>query len=278
MASSRLNANAAQVRRQDRERYLTALFAPAARREDLFTLYAFNLEVAKTAEVVSEAMIGRIRLQWWREALAEIYAGRPRRHGVIEPLAAAVERHGLPRAPFERLIDARETDLDGEPPADLTALEVYAEGTAGSLFELAFRVLDGPADETARCLGLAWALTGLVRAVPFHAGQSRCYLPVDLAQEAGLDMAELFALRASPALAQVIEGLAARAGEHLAALRALCRDVPRSAASLLLFATLAEAHLKRLRQAGFDPFDSSLQAERPGIVWRLAWAYWLRQY
>ena len=72
MSSTRLSYCADQVRRQDRERYLTALFAPAGRREDLFALYAFNLEVAKTAEVVSEAMVGRIRLQWWREAIEEI--------------------------------------------------------------------------------------------------------------------------------------------------------------------------------------------------------------
>jgi phytoene/squalene synthetase len=57
MASTRLSICADQVRRQDRDRYLTALFAPAERREDLFALYAFNLEVAKTAEVVSEAIM-----------------------------------------------------------------------------------------------------------------------------------------------------------------------------------------------------------------------------
>ena len=89
MASTRLSACAEQVRRQDRERYLTALFAPAERREDLFALYTFNHEVAKTAEVVSEAMVGRIRLQWWREAIAEIYDGRPRAHGVVVPPRAA---------------------------------------------------------------------------------------------------------------------------------------------------------------------------------------------
>ena len=61
---------AQEVRRHDRARYLSSLFAPDERREDLFALYAFNLEVAKTAEVVSEPMLGQIRLQWWREAIA----------------------------------------------------------------------------------------------------------------------------------------------------------------------------------------------------------------
>jgi phytoene synthase len=288
MASTRLSTCADQVRRQDRDRYLTALFVPAERREDLFALYAFNLEVAKTAEVVSEAMVGRIRLQWWREAIDEIYGGRPRAHAVVEPLVRAVERRGLPRAPFDRLIDAREADLDGEPPADLTALEAYAEGTAASLFALALGVLglgvvDGPADRgpaaaAAHHLGLAWALTGLARAVPFHARQKRSYLPADLTSAAGLDTAELFKLRASPALARVVEAIAARAADHLQALRRVRKELPRAAAPLLLFAPLAEGHLKRLRRAGFNPFDPKVQAERPGTVWRLAWAFWLRRY
>jgi NADH dehydrogenase [ubiquinone] 1 alpha subcomplex assembly factor 6 len=283
MAGSRLSYCADRVRRLDRERYLTAVFAPAGRREDLFALYAFNLEVARTAEMVSEAMLGQIRLQWWREAIDGIYRGSARRHAVVQPLARAVAGRGLPRAPFDRLIDAREADLTHEPPADLTALEAYAEGTAAGLVSLALGVLGRPAEERpwtdlARHLGLAWALTGLARAVPFHARQKRCYLPADLARRAGLDLAELFELRASPALARVVEELAARAGDHLRAARRL-RPVPRrGAAPVLLFAPLAEAHLGRLARAGFDPFDPAVQAERPGAVWRLARAALLRRY
>jgi phytoene synthase len=192
-----------------------------------------------------------------------------------------VERHDLPRALFDRLIDAREADLDGEPPADFAALEAYAEGTAASLFALALGVLGSPADqgpaaEAAHQLGVAWALTGLARAVPFHARQKRSYLPADLTSAAGLDTAEL--LRASPALGRVIEEIAACATDHLQAVRRLRRDLPRAAAPLLLFAPLAEDHLRRLSRAGFNPFDPKVQAERPGTVWRLAWASWLRRY
>lgn len=35
-----------QVRRHDRDRFVTALFASQDRREDLFALYAFNADVA----------------------------------------------------------------------------------------------------------------------------------------------------------------------------------------------------------------------------------------
>src|SRR4051812_807159 len=108
-AASQLSPVGAIVRRHDRDRFLTALFAPAARREDLLALYAFNFEVAKTREVVTEPMLGQIRLQWWREAVDEIYrGGRVRTHEVVQPLAEAARRGALSRAHLDRMIDARE--------------------------------------------------------------------------------------------------------------------------------------------------------------------------
>src|SRR5215470_7902304 len=126
-----------QVRRFDRERYLTVLFAASQARADLMALYALNLEVAKTREVVREPMMGLMRLQWWRDALAEIYAGTERRHQVVQPLAAAIRRHRLERAPFDRLLEARERDLEEIPPPDLPTLVSYVDATAGGLGLLA---------------------------------------------------------------------------------------------------------------------------------------------
>ena len=278
---STLSYCAGEVRRHDRDRYLACLFAPAERREALFALYAFNLEVAKTAEVVSEAMLGRVRLKWWREALDGVYAGMPRRHAVVEPLAEAVRRHDLPRAGFERLIDGREFDLDGAPPEDLDRLEAYSEDTSASLFLLTLGVLGVRHDtsrDAAHHLGIAWALTGLLRAVPFHARCKRCYLPRDLTEAEGLDPNDLFELRGSPALARVVETVAGRAAEHLAEARALRREVAPAALPALLPAALASHYLDRLATAGFDPFHASVQADAPGKVWRLAWARLRRRF
>lgn len=264
---------AREVRRHDRARYLSSLFAPEDRREDLFALYAFNLEVAKTAEVVSEAMLGQIRLQWWRESLDEIYAGSPRRHEVVQPLYEAVSRHGLTRARFDALIDAREADLADEPPGDLAQLEAYAEATSASLVILALEILDGWNAETleaGRAVGLAWALTGLLRALPFHARQKRVYLPADLIAAHGLRLGDLFELRPSSALRKITKSVAERAGRHLEAARALRPKVPRKAQAALLLASLASRHLRLLRRAEHDPFDPRLAVDSPADVWRLA--------
>lgn len=270
------------VRRHDRDRFLTVLFAPGEHRQSLFALYAFNHEVAKTREVVSEAALGRIRLQWWRESIAGIYAGEtPRRHEVVEPLAAAVRRHSLPRASFEHLIDARESDLEDDPPESLAALERYVDATSGSLVLLALRVLGSGGEEAAaaaHAVGIAYGLAGLIRAVPFHARSKRLYLPRDLSAAAGLSPErDLFELRSSPALRRVVAQLADFASAHLAAAERAAAALPPTALPALLPAALARGDLARLKRAGYDPFARVVRIPDPWRGWRLTWAAWRRR-
>ena len=90
------------VRQQDSDRFLLSLFAPAKHRAALWTLYAFNHEIAKTREIVSDTTIGLIRLQWWRDAIKEIYEGsKPRQHEVVTPLADVIKQYDLPRDLFD---------------------------------------------------------------------------------------------------------------------------------------------------------------------------------
>ena len=102
-------AIAALVRRHDPDRFLTALFAPPEKRDALLTLYAFNHELARAREVVSEPPLALIRLQWWRE----VVEGAHRRHEVADPLRAAIEAGAArSRATCCALIDAREAEAE----------------------------------------------------------------------------------------------------------------------------------------------------------------------
>lgn len=258
---------AEQIRRLDRDRYLTALFAPKDRRGAIFALYAFNLEIAKTRETVSQPMLGQIRLQWWREAVDECFAGRVREHLVLRALAAAIGSHGLPRAAFDRLIDAREFDLEDRPPADFPQLESYADETATPLILLALKVLDAETAETvlaARHVGIAQAIVGLLRAVPAHARAKRLYLPTRLMDAAELRSNDLFELRSTPALGTVVGVLAQAAYSHLEAARALSPKLPAAALPALLPAVLARSQLRRIERLGGDVLRPALA--RPQIL------------
>jgi NADH dehydrogenase [ubiquinone] 1 alpha subcomplex assembly factor 6 len=278
---SGLSAVAAVVRRHDRDRYQTALFAPAEAREALFALYAFNYEIARVRESVREPMLGQIRLQWWREAIDAAYGETaPRRHDVVEPLTVAIRTHGLAREDFIRLIDTRERDLDPAPPPTLAALEDYAEGTSARLVQLALEVLDAatPAAKAAATeIGIAYALTGLIRAMPVHVHSGRLMIPDDVAAEAGLDSGDYRTLRTTPGLRRAVGTMARAAAGHLAAARALRLQVPRVALPALLPARIAARTVKRLERAGFDPF-SGAGAGDPLQSWRLAFAMLVRRF
>src|ERR1051326_3314472 len=97
------------VRRNDPDRWLSSRFIGAHdARADVIALYAYDQELARAPRVTSNALVGEMRLTWRREALDEIFAGKPvRRPPTAEALSAAVVRRGLPREPLEAMIDAR---------------------------------------------------------------------------------------------------------------------------------------------------------------------------
>jgi phytoene synthase len=272
-----LSPVAVLVRQHDRDRFQTVLFAPPQCREALFALYAFNYEIARVRESVQEPMIGQIRLQWWRDAIEAAFAGAaPRRHEVVEPLTMAIRGFGLSRAHFDRLIDARERDLDDAPPATLAALEDYAEGSSARLILLALEALGAatlPARQAATDIGIGYALVGLIRAMPVHARIGRMMIPDDVATEAGLAPGDYAGLRGGPALRRAVATLAAAADRRLAAARAIAQDLPRAALPALLPARIATHALQRLERVDFDPFAGAGIGD-PLQSWRLAWAAW----
>ncbi len=281
MSKARLSQNAALVKRHDHDRYLTALLAPADRQEDLFALYAFNHEVARIAEVAREAALGHMRLQWWRETLQAADSGAPSAHPVAAALTGAVARHGLDRQCLARLLEGREQDLAGTPPADLMALADYAEATSGTLVVLALEVLGARTPDSAaagRDVGVAWALTGLLRAVPFHARQRRLFLPRELCESEGVDIEDLFAMRTSAPLRRVAAAVAVFAADRLQSARARTSDVPGAAWPALASGILATRALGILERAGFDPFHPTVQRPDPSRAWRLAWARFRGRY
>ncbi|HZD25952.1 MAG TPA: phytoene/squalene synthase family protein [Alphaproteobacteria bacterium] len=269
------------LRRHDRDRYLTTLFAPPAARPRLIALYAFNLEIARVREAVSEPMMGEIRLQWWREAVAETEAGQPRRHRVAEALAEAVGEGGLSGTTLLALIDARARDLDDTRFARLDDLVAYAEATSSMLLAAALDLLgvaDGGVRRAARAVGIAYALTGLMRAVPFHTGQRRLFLPLDLLERHGVSPQGLFDRPAPERLSPVLAELADTAASHLNEAKAAAPRPPAAAVPVLLHATLARRQLARLRRHGFNPYEIPLEGGQGGDALALALKAWRRRF
>jgi NADH dehydrogenase [ubiquinone] 1 alpha subcomplex assembly factor 6 len=280
--AERLSPVAALVRRHDRDRYQTVLFAPAARREALFALYAFNYEIARVRESVTQPMLGRIRLEWWRENIAAAFGGGAvRHHPVAEPLTTAIGELALTREHFDRLIDARASDLDDQPPARLAELEDYAEGSSSSLVYLALEVLgarNSGSREAGHHVGVAYAIAGLLRAMPFWARAGHRLIPKDVAERNGIAEQDVAEARGTRELRAATAEVAVAASRHLGRARAHRGKLPRSALPALLPARVAQGWLARLERAGYDAFDPALTAPDPLQLWRLSLAAFLNRF
>lgn len=243
-------ACAALVERGDPDRFLAAMAAPVAARERLFPLYAFNLEVARAPWVTQEALIAEMRLQWWRDAVAEVAEGRPARgHEVMVPLAGVI-RGGVPGALLDGIVAARRWDVYHEGFASVDELWAHLDATGGGLMWASCLALGGRDEPAARSVGRAGALAAWLMAVPDLEARGRVPLP---------EAANLRAMaRDGLAMLRVRAG-----GPGVPALRAAWR------AGAILAQIAAEPERVREGTLGTSEF-----ARRASLMWRAGRGVW----
>lgn len=265
------------VRESDRDRYLASLFAGDEIRRGLFALYAFNTEVSRVREIVSDPLPGEIRLQWWRDALEGEGHGVVESHPVLAELRWAIGRFNLPVVPLLNLIEARIFDLYDDPMPSLNDLEGYTGETSSALIQLASIVLANGEDpgtgEVAGHAGIAYAVTGLLRALPIHAARRQMFLPADVLKRHGVEPEEIFQGRTTPQLKSAVEELRLYASDHLLRTRSLIGCVGRKVIPAFLPVCLVEPHLQRMKKKSYDPLRDFVELsplKRQWMLWR-AW-------
>ncbi len=231
------------VQQSDPDRYLLSMFVGVDRREALWALFAFNLEIAKTRELVTEMQLGHIRLQWWRDALAAVYErAEVPTHQVLAPLAEAIAAYDLPRDLFEELIEAREFDLEDARPDDVEGFVNYCELTNTPLLRLAVLIEGGDLEvEPISVIGANYGLIGCLRAVPHLIAQGRSILPENQ------------------------EDIEVLAGEIVCGVVANSRILKGAQA-------LSVIYFKQLRGCGYDPSSRRMQIAPAFKVIRVLWA------
>jgi len=118
----------------DPERYLCCLYLPEDLRHLAMTLYAFDAEVAKISDLVSEPMPGEIRIQWWRDLIKS--DGNVGSGPLAETLLALIDEHKLQRDVFDNMLEARIFDLYQDGMPDLQTYEGYLGETVSSLLHM----------------------------------------------------------------------------------------------------------------------------------------------
>ncbi|WP_128560689.1 phytoene/squalene synthase family protein [Methylobacterium crusticola] len=263
----------ALVREGDPDRYFASLYAPAAHRPHLQALAAFSLEVARVRDAVSSPLPGEVRLQWWRDALQGEARGDVRAHPVAAALDDTLVRARLPRQPLVDLVDARVFDLYDDPMPSTGDLEGYCGETASSLIRLGGLILAEGREPGGAALaghaGVAYALTGLLRALPWHARRGQVYLPADILAAHGVTRDDIVAGRGGPGLAGACADVRALARRHLASCARDRATLSPAAAPAYLPAALVEGYLRAMERPGYDPLRSVVEIPRWRILWRL---------
>lgn len=261
------------VRTGDKDRFLATLFAPEKYRRALFALYAFNLEVARVRELAREPMAGEVRLQWWAEVLSGAGRGEIAANPVAAALREVVVRYRLPPQMLADLIEARRFDLYDEPMSSLAALELYALKTSSAVIDLAARVLNDGRDpgisHITRHGGIAYAITGLLRALQIHAARGQLYIPIEVMQRHRAQAEDVFAGKSTVELCAALAEMRLRARQHLKTARDLAPAMPPAVAPAMLPVALVRPSLARMERRFYRPFRRS---EYP--QWRRQWRLW----
>jgi 15-cis-phytoene synthase len=258
------------VHEHDRDRWLASLFAPAHKRPHLHALYAFNIEIARIRDVVSDPMPGEIRMQWWTDALEDAARGDVQAHPVADALLDTITKFSLPPADLTALIEARRFDLYDDPMPDLSALISYCDATSSCLFRAAAKILSGrPVEEAAHAAGIAWGIVGLLRALPLHALRGQCFLPAGLLARHATAAEDVIARRDSPGLRQALGELRAIGADHLTQARALAGSSQAATRPAFLPLAVLPLYLAAMERRDSDPFP---RTEVP--LWRRQWRLW----
>lgn len=271
-------AHAAEdLRRNDRDRYLSTLVLSGDHRDAVTALYAFNADVASIRDRVSDPAPGEIRLQWWNDALEGEGHGAVRQNPVADALLDTMARYNIPAGTLLRLIGARRFDLYDDPMPDLESFEGYAGETVSTLYQLAAMILnDGETIETgdaAGHLGVAHAMIGHLRAFGHLAAQGRIMLPWSIFAANGVQEGEIFSGTGSEGLSEALGQLGELAAEHLGKAETAIAALPGRLRPAFASVAVLKAQLRLLeRKPGL--FAPALDEPDWRKIMRLAWWSW----
>ncbi len=259
------------VRSHDFTRYAATIFVPAEQRRALLALYAFNVEITRVRDQVTQALPGQIRLQWWIDMLAGRARGSSEGNPVAAELLLAIRGFDLPAEMLSRLIEEHQFDLYNDPMPTMAALEGYLSDTSSALFALAARAVARPLpqiEHLARHAGLAQGLVQLIARLPHDASRRQLFLPQQVLTAHGSNVEEAFAGKQTPGLHAAVLQLLGEGRRHLDAALALLPDVPREVRPAFLPLAVVNRDLALLSRADRDPFVPHVRS-RLSTLWTL---------
>ena len=173
--------------------YYAFMFLPPPRRAAITAFYAFCREVDDVVDEVHDPHVARTKLAWWRNEVAQAFAGKPT-HPVMQALMPLAADYAIEASHLHAVIEGCDMDLSQNRYLDFPALAQYCHLVAGIVGEVACNIFGRTQDSTiayAHKLGLAMQLTNIIRDVGEDARRGRIYLPINELQQFDVKAHEL---------------------------------------------------------------------------------------
>ena len=264
---------AALVREHDFSRYAATLFVTPELRRALLSLYAFNVEIVRVRDQVTQPLPGEVRLRWWRDVLTGEAHGGVEGNPVAAELLSTVRQFDLPVERLTRLIEEHTFDLYNDPIPTGAALDGYLSDTQATLVAIAAQMAVPPSPEInhlARHAGLAMGMIQIIGTLPRDAARRQLFVPLDLLKRHGSSLEEVFAGKPTPAIRKALDELAAEAGQHLQTALQLLAEAPPAVRPILLPLALVRRDIARRPRAEADPFQPQARSHLSTLwtLWR----------
>lgn len=187
--------------------HVVSFLLPKRLHQDFFNVYSFCRWADDLGDEIGDRAESLRLLDWWRSELRSLYGGQAR-HPVFVALAGSVERHQLPREPFEDLILAFEQDQTVTRYRDWKELFGYCRRSANPVGRLVLGLCGYRDEERAKlsdatCTALQ--LANFWQDVTVDLDKGRLYLPLDLLAKHNCAVADVEARRFTPAFREAMK-------------------------------------------------------------------------
>lgn len=196
--------------------YYSFLTLSDKRRDAITALYAFCREVDDIVDSQGEQHIKQIKLDWWRQEIANLYAGTPQ-HPITRALAEPIREYALAEEHFLEILDGMEMDLHATRYPNFKSLSLYCHRVAGVVGILSAEIFGYEDRQTlkyAHNLGIAFQLTNIIRDVYDDMRRDRLYLPTDDLKQFGVKESEIRRRQSSEAFEALLQSQIERANSY----------------------------------------------------------------
>ncbi|MCL4848002.1 MAG: presqualene diphosphate synthase HpnD [Acidobacteria bacterium] len=254
---------------RDTNFYYSFLVLPPRRRRAIVAVWDFCRAVD---DAVDEAPASggpdvESALSFWRREVEACFAGGQPHSPQGRALEPLVGQFGLPRRPFDDLIDGVAMDVTPRRYPTFDDLREYCyrvASTVGLISVAIFGARTAEAGTYAERLGLALQLTNILRDVPVDLARNRLYIPIEELSRFGCTEQDLRDGRTTAPVVGLLAHQAARARRFYAEARAaLPRADARRLVAAEIMGAIYRAILDRIEARHFDVFSETVRVPRP---------------